>query len=91
MTDIECMIKILILLIPILLLALTPFDSPKPNWFDTSIYNTVESSENKKASKNSEVKCRYVCDKRVYKEQQISDAVSFYRSSKNYKFILNID
>ena len=36
--------------------------------------------------KNKKIKCRWVCDKKVYKEQKIADAISFYRDSKNYKF-----
>jgi len=75
------MIKILSILIPISLLALSPFDSPEPNYFDTSAYETKKSEVNKKAKINKKIKCRYVCDKRIYKEQQILSAVSFYRKS----------
>lgn len=83
------MMKLMIILLPVLLFAVSPFESPKPKRFDTSAYETKKSEVNKKASKNKKVTCRYVCDKKVYKEQQIHDAVSFYKSSKNYKFILN--
>jgi len=83
------MMKITILLTPILLFGISPFESPKPNVFNTSAYETKPSKENKQASNNKKIKCRYVCDKRVYKEKQISDAVSFYKGNKDYKFIGN--
>ena len=83
--------KFIIFVLPQLLLAMSPFDSPEPNVFNTSVYDTKKSEESTKASKNKRVTCRYVCDKKVYKEQQILDAVSFYKSDKNYKFILNRD
>jgi len=71
--------KILILFAPILLLALSPFESPKPNVFNTSVYETKETKETNMASKNEKINCRYVCDKKIYKEQQISNAVSYYK------------
>jgi len=74
--------KILIIFTPILLFALSPFESPEANFFDTSVYETKETQETKMASENNKVKCRYVCDKKVYKEQQISNAVSFYKNLK---------
>jgi len=74
--------KSLILFTPILLLALSPFDSPEPNFFDTSVYDTKETKETEMASKNEKIKCRYVCDKKLYKEQQISNAVSYYKGLK---------
>ena len=77
------MMKIAILLSPLLLFAISPFESPKPNVFNTSAYETKASVETIKASENKKIKCRYVCDKRVYKEKQISDAVSFYKKSKD--------
>ncbi len=85
------MIKVLILLLPILLFALSPFESEKPKRFNTSAYETKKSEINRQALKNKKVTCRYVCDKKIYKEQQISDAVSFYKGDKNYKFILDRD
>jgi len=81
--------KILILLLPMLVFALSPFESPKPNYFDTSVYNTKKSRENIQASKNTRITCRYVCDKKVYKEQKISDALEFYKKTRNYSFIDN--
>ena len=76
------MMKSLIVFIPILLFALSPFESPKPNFFDTSAYETKETKANKMASENGKIKCRYVCDKKIYKEQQISNAVSYYKNLK---------
>lgn len=51
--------------------------------------NTFEkkaSKENNEAMKNEKIKCRWVCDKKLYKEQKISEAVSFYKNSKDYTF-----
>ena len=81
------MMKIAIYLLPISLLALSPFESPEPNSFDTSVYETKETIENKKALKNKKITCRYVCDKKVYKEQEISNAVSFYKARKKVNSI----
>jgi len=53
---------------------------------DLAVFNTKATKENKMASENKKIKCRYVCDKKVYKEQKISDAVSFYKNSKEYTF-----
>jgi hypothetical protein len=44
------------------------------------------SKENTEAMKNEKVKCRWVCDKKLYKEQKIADAISFYKNSKDYTF-----
>jgi hypothetical protein len=38
------------------------------------------------AMKNEKIKCRWVCDKKIYKEQKIAEAISFYKNSKDYKF-----
>lgn len=80
------MMKITLILIPLSLLALSPFDSPQPKSFDTSIYETIETIENKQAGKNKKITCKYICNKKVYKEQQISSAVSFYKTHKEYRF-----
>lgn len=74
--------KVFILLTPILLFALSPFESPKPNVFNTSAYETKETKETKMANNNEKIKCRYVCDKKVYKEQQIANAVTYYKNLK---------
>lgn len=80
------MMKILFLLIPLLLSALSPFESKSRDNFDTSVYDTKKSKENTQAAKNPNITCRYVCDKKVYKEQKISDALEFYKKSRNYNF-----
>ena len=51
-----------------------------------STFETKVSHENRVAMENKKIKCRWVCDKKLYKEQKISDAVSFYKNSKDYKF-----
>lgn len=78
--------KAVFLLLPILLQAISPFESPKPNSFNLSVFDTKKSVSNKKASANPKIRCRYVCDKKIYKEQEIADAISFYKDSKEYKF-----
>ena len=78
-SQIGVMRKLIILLVPLYLLALSPFESPKRNSFDLSVFNTKKSIENVKAINNQKVKCRYVCDKKIYKEQKIADAISFYK------------
>lgn len=77
--------KLQILLFPLLLIAGSPFES-KRHSFDMSAYETKKSELNVMAGNNSKIKCRYVCDKKVYKEQQISDALEFYKNSKEYSF-----
>jgi len=76
------MMKSLLIFIPFLLFALSPFETPKANSFDTSVYETKPSKEVKQASENKKIKCRYVCDKKIYKEQQISNAVLYYKNLK---------
>jgi len=51
-----------------------------------STFETKVSRENREAMENKKIKCRWVCDKKLYKEQKIADAISFYKNSKNYKF-----
>jgi hypothetical protein len=51
-----------------------------------SNFETKVCHENKKAMRNPKIKCRLVCDKKVYKEQKIAEAISFYKNSKEYKF-----
>lgn len=76
--------KIILLLLPIYLFAFDSFESMKLNSFDTSMYDTKQSKENTQAIRNVKIKCRYVCDKKVYKEQKISEAVEFYKRTRNY-------
>jgi len=42
--------------------------------------------ENEKAMENEKIKCRWVCDKKIYKEQKIAEAISFYKNAKEYTF-----
>jgi len=78
--------KIVFFFLPALLLADSPFDSPASTNFDLSVYETKKSIENIQAAQNPKIKCRLVCDKKIYKEQKISDAVEFYKNSTEYKF-----
>ncbi|MCK9453706.1 MAG: hypothetical protein M0Q20_00960 [Sulfurimonas sp.] len=77
--------KLLLLLFPLLLIAKSPFDSKKVD-FDMSAYETKKNELNESAGKNSKIKCRLVCDKKIYKEQKISDAIEFYKNSKEHSF-----
>ncbi len=65
--------KILFLLLPVSL-------------FCEHIYDSKLGTANKKAMDNPKIKCRWVCDKKVYTEQKIAEAISFYKKSKYYKF-----
>ena len=78
--------KILFLLIFTTLFADSPFETPNSNSFDMSAYETKGRIENDQASQNSRIKCRWVCDKKIYTEQKIADAISFYKDSKDYSF-----
>jgi len=65
---------------------MSPFESPQQTNFEMSAYETKKSSENEQASNNPKIKCRLVCDKKIYKEQKISEAIEFYKNSKEYRF-----
>ncbi len=71
--------QLIILLLPLVLSGLSPFDTPKEKTFNLSVFNTKVSTENNKAMKNEHVICREVCDKKLYKEQKIAAAISFYK------------
>ena len=75
----------ILLLFPLLLIAQSPFES-KSNSYDMSAYETKKSELTEMAKNNAKIRCRYVCDKKVYKEQKISDALEFYKNSKEYGF-----
>ena len=77
--DVKFMKKFIILILPIALMALSPFETPKPNSFNLSVFDTKKSEENIKATNNPKIKCRYVCDKKVYREQKMADAIFFYK------------
>jgi len=36
--------------------------------------------------KDKRVECRWICDQKKYKEKKIAEAVSYYKTSKYYKF-----
>ncbi|MDD2449059.1 MAG: hypothetical protein PHS42_10010 [Sulfurimonas sp.] len=78
--------KIFFLILPALLFSQTPFDTPKDKKFEFLPFETKQSKEAKEAANNPKVKCRLVCDKKIYKEQRISEAIEFYKNSKIYKF-----
>jgi len=50
------------------------------------IYDTHLGAQNRLVMENKKIKCRWVCDKKLYKEQKIKEAVEFYKKSKYYKF-----
>lgn len=74
--------KHLLLLLPLLLFAKSPFETVDMRDMDLSTYETKKSEQSKQASTNIKVTCRVVCDKKVYKEQKISDAIEFYKKTK---------
>ena len=76
--------KLFYIFVPFLLLASNPFDTKEPKKFNLCAFEKKKSVENKKASENEKIKCRLVCDKKVYKEQKISEAIEFYKNSKDY-------
>ncbi|QSZ40606.1 hypothetical protein GJV85_00220 [Sulfurimonas aquatica] len=49
--------------------------------------NIMLCKTHQKIAENSEVKCRWVCDKKVSKERKIENAILFYKNSKYYKFV----
>jgi hypothetical protein len=77
--------KSLLLFLPLLLWAQSPFETLKKD-LDMSVYETKKSEANLQASQNVKIRCRLVCDKKVYKEQTITDAIEFYKKSKEYRF-----
>jgi hypothetical protein len=54
--------------------------------FCERIYDSQLTKANRAAMENEKIKCRWVCDKKIYTEQKISEAVSFYKHSKYYRF-----
>lgn len=78
--------KICCFILPLFVYAGSPFDVPKPQKFDLSVFDTKSSQINEITSENKKIKCRYVCDKKVYKEKEIGDAVSFYKNAQEYTF-----
>ncbi|DAB27843.1 MAG: hypothetical protein A2513_00855 [Sulfurimonas sp. RIFOXYD12_FULL_33_39] len=78
--------KLLLLSLAIFFISQGSAESLSKKNMDTSVYNTKKNEINRQASENKKIKCRYVCDKKVYKEQKISEAIEFYKNSKDYKF-----
>ncbi|EQB40213.1 hypothetical protein M947_02445 [Sulfurimonas hongkongensis] len=78
--------NILFLIMPALLFSQSPFDTPKNRQFNFLAFEKKQSIETQEAAKNPKIKCRLVCDKKIYKEQKISEAIEFYKNSKIYKF-----
>lgn len=77
---------IFLLLLPAILPAAEPICTPKESHLEIPAFDTKAGSLNAQASKNEKIKCRVVCDKKVYKEREIADAILFYKNSKDYKF-----
>ena len=50
-----------------------------------SMFEPKKLRANIDARQNPKVKCRVVCDKKIYKEQQITEAIEFYKKFYNYK------
>ncbi len=61
------------------------FNTEKSEKIDTTVYDTKNRDENIKASQNSQIVCRYICDKKIYKEQKITDAVEFYKKERKFR------
>lgn len=76
--------KLIILLYCSILFADNPFETKGSQIFDLSIFETKKSKINKQAQQNNYVKCRWVCDKKIYKEQKIADAILFYKKTRDY-------
>jgi len=73
----------------LLLLALVIFgaESEGEHCSDLSAFEKKVSLLNEESSKNPQITCRIVCDKKIYKEQKIAEAISFYKNSKEYGFV----
>jgi len=84
--DFVFMKKSFMIFVPVLLFGTSPFESPEPNSFNLSVFETQATEENIKASENEKIKCRKVCDKKIYNEKKIADAVEFYKNSNRYYF-----
>lgn len=76
--------KLIILLFPLIVFSASPFDTPLEISYDLSVFDTKRTKSNTKAMENSKIICREVCDKKLYKEQKIAEAISFYKK-KNIK------
>ena len=70
----------LILLVPLFLLATSPFESPRAQNFDLSAFNTKAKKVDK--DKGTRIVCKFVCNKKLSKTQTITDAISFYKKKR---------
>ncbi len=77
---------IFLLLLPVIVFAVVPVGTPKETYLNVPDFEAKANSLNAQASKNEKIKCRVVCDKKIYKEQKIEEAILFYKNSKDYKF-----
>jgi len=74
------------LILPLFLNAQSPFDSIITPPHQADIFNSSKNKLYIRVSENEKIRCRYVCDKKLYKEQVIADAITFYINSKDYSF-----
>lgn len=77
--------KMFILLYSIVLSAQSPFDTPQYSMYDLSVFDT-DRTLSKTKYESEKVRCRYVCDKKLDREERIEDAILFYKNSKKYTF-----
>ena len=70
------------LTLPLFLYAQSPFESVFTAPHKTSMFNTKID----KKIKDKKIMCRIVCDKKIYREQVIREAIAFYTNSKDYSF-----
>lgn len=64
--------------------ASSPFDTKEPKKFDLSAFNTTVIDA--QIAPNKKIRCRIVCDKKLYKQELLNSAISFYKNSKFYTF-----
>lgn len=74
------------LTLPLLLNAQSPFESVATAPHMADMFNSTKNKIYIKVSENEKIKCRYVCDKKIYREQVIADAIAYYINSKDYSF-----
>lgn len=72
--------KIIYLILPFSLFALSPFNTPQSYKYDLSTFNTKQKV--KTEVKCEKTICRFICDKQISKEQKLQNAVNFYKKRK---------
>ncbi len=77
---------IFLLLFAVILFVAAPVGAHEGIYFDLPALEAKANSLNAQASKHEKIKCRVVCDKKIYKERKIEEAILFYKNSKDYKF-----